>query len=167
MLLIVLLRQPHGLCGSLASSRCQLILTEPIKQKPAPPHLPAVVGPGEGHLRHSQLNVQEDPLLLPHVNLPHTVFAFCIGLWPVWRQHHSSHGRELPTTHGCNRQTDGQAQERHHCEETKRAWWLAAWGMKLAAVGDCATSLCVHVGWSWGQHVCVYVHGHTYVCVQM
>lgn len=91
-------------------------LEQQIKQKSVPPHLPTAVNLGKGCLRYSQLNVQEDPLLLPNVDLPHTVFTFCIGLWPVWRQHHPSHSRELPTTHGCNRQTRG-----HSCEEDNTA----------------------------------------------
>lgn len=60
------------------------------------------------------------------MDLPDTVFTFHVGLWPVWRQHHPGHGRELPTAHGCkrHRQTDMMH------KETDPAGQLGVWAMK-------------------------------------
>jgi len=54
-----------------------------------------------GVLGYSQLDVQEEPLLLADVDPPDAVLPLRVGLRPVGRQDHPGHGRQLPPAHGC------------------------------------------------------------------
>lgn len=79
-------------------------------------------GVPHGHSGHSQLDVQEDPLVLPHVDPPHAVLPLHVGLRPVWGQDHPGRSRQLPATHGCGGQTD------RLCGKANRTERLGVWG---------------------------------------
>lgn len=52
-------------------------------------------------LGYSQLDVQEQPLLLTNMDPPDAVLPLRIGLWPVWGQDHTGHSSQLPPARGC------------------------------------------------------------------